>query len=151
MLRDAHGLGSDQLIYEMLTWLPVSQVPASFAWEGSLRDHKLSDFRRKRIGFLSREVCAWYRWESERDRFLLLRQAPLARKGTQDPPLTKEVNFEGLREHHLEPDVSTQRLGFGERVEPNMLGIVVLNYPLKGFLGKRKPAKHIVLDHHLSS
>src|SRR5712691_12436627 len=86
-----------------------------------------------------------------RDRFLLPRQAHLAREGTQDPSLTKEINLEGLREHHLEPNISTQRLGFGERVEPNMLGIVVLNHPLKGFPGKRKPAKHIVLDHYLSS
>ena len=65
--------------------------------------------------------------------------------------MTEEINLEGLRKHHLEPDVSTQRLGFGERVEPNVLGIVVLNHPLKGFPGKREPAKHKVLDHHLSS
>jgi hypothetical protein len=30
------------------------------------------------------------------------------RTGTQNPSLTKEVNLNGLREHHLEPEVSTE-------------------------------------------
>jgi hypothetical protein len=68
---------------------------------------------------------------------------------TKNPSLEKNVNWENLCTYHLEPERTTQCLDLGERVKPNMLGIIPPDNPLECFPGKGKPTKYIVFYYHL--
>ena len=71
-------------------------------------------------------------------------------KATKSPSLAIDVYWEDLCTSHLEPERTTQSLDLGERVKPNMLGIVPFDDPLERSPGKRKPTQHIIFNHQLS-